>query len=62
MLFNILVAIFVGLFIAIVALGHVLLAAAIWPNVLDRTPEPQVDADEPLPAPLPTLHAENLVS
>ena len=40
MLVNIFVIAFVIAYIAIAALGHVLLATAIWPNLFRRRPEP----------------------
>ena len=40
---NILIVAFVVVFLAIVALGHVLLITAIWPNLFRRRREPHLD-------------------
>jgi hypothetical protein len=48
MLLNILVFTFTGCFVAIVALGHVLLLEAIWPGLFHRrdAPPPEASAVE----------------
>lgn len=43
MLANILVGTFISVFIAIVALGHVLLITAIWPGLLGKGCEQRSD-------------------
>ena len=40
---NALLFVFVGSFIAIVVLGHVLLAAAIWPELFKIQRDPRLD-------------------
>jgi hypothetical protein len=44
MLANILLFVFVGSFIAIVALGHVLLVTAIWPEPFRIRRDPHLDS------------------